>query len=202
MQVWRGARRPWERIPGTPSRRTFRKGLIVIEKWKKIGDKIFQVYFGIGVVTMGLLAVLVIFSVIARYFFSLSWKELSEFNVTLFAFTTFWGMGINVLKNEHVMIDILYDRVPPAIKRWLSVVNYLIVLAVDLVFVRQGFAYVGVAGKQISQGMEIPMKYMYGIMPVAGIICAVCIVIKIVEFITADISYFAPRNKALTKETP
>lgn len=38
---------------------------------------------------MGLLAVLVIFSVIARYFFSLSWKELSEFNVTLFAFTTF-----------------------------------------------------------------------------------------------------------------
>ena len=46
------------------------------------------------------------------------------------------------------------------------------------------------------------MKYMYGIMPVAVIICAVCIVIKIVEFITADISYFAPRNKALTKETP
>ena len=143
---------------------------------------------------MGLLAVLVIFSVIARYFFSLSWKSLSEFNVTLFAFTTFWGMGINVLKNEHVIIDILYDRVPPAIKRWLSVVNYLIVLAVDLVFVRQGFAYVGVAGKQISQGMEIPMKYMYGIMPVAGIICAVCIVIKIAEFITADISYFAPCN--------
>ncbi len=176
--------------------------MIVIEKWKKIGDKVFQVYFGIGVVAMGLLAVLVIFSVIARYFFSRSWKELSEFNVTLFAFTTFWGMGINVLKNEHVIIDILYDRVPPAIKRWLSVVNYLIVLVVDLVFTKQGMNYVGVAGKQISQGMEIPMKYMYGIMPVAGAICAVCIVIKIIEFITADISCFAPKNKALTKETP
>lgn len=109
-----------------------RKELIIIEKLKKIGDKVFQVYFGIGVAAMGLLAVLVIFSVIARYFFSHSWKELSEFNVTLFAFTTFWGMGINVLKNEHVIIDILYDRVPPAIKRWLSVVNYLIVLAVDV----------------------------------------------------------------------
>ncbi len=179
-----------------------RRGLIIIEKWKKVGDKVFQVYFGIGVVAMGLLAVLVIFSVIARYFFSHSWKELSEFNVTLFAFTTFWGMGINVLKNEHVIIDILYDPVPPAIKRWLSVVNYLIVLAVDLVFTKQGFAYVGVAGKQISQGMEIPMKYMYGIMPMAGVICAVCIVIKIIEFITADLSYFAPKNKVLTKESP
>lgn len=151
---------------------------------------------------MGMLAVLVIFSVIARYFFSLSWKELSEFNVTLFAFTTFWGMGINVLKGEHVIIDILYDRVPPVLKRWLSVLNYIIVLVVDLVFVYQGFIYVGVAGKQISQGMEIPMKYMYGIMPVSGIICAICVVIKIVEFITADVSYFEPKNKVLTKDSP
>ena len=111
-------------------------------------------------------------------------------------------MGINVLKNEHVIIDILYDRVPPAIKRWLSVLNYLIVLAVVLVFTYQGFQYVGVAGKQISQGMEIPMKYMYGIMPVSGAICAVCIIFKIIQFVMVDVSYFAPKNQVLTKETP
>ncbi len=169
---------------------------------KKIGEKVFQVYFGIGVAAMGLLAVLVIFSVIARYFFSLSWKELSEFNVTLFAFTTFWGMGINVLKGEHVIIDIVYDRIRPDIKRWLTVVNYLIMLVVDVVFIWHGIKYVGVAGKQISQGMEIPMKYMYGIMSLSGAICALCIVIKIVEFVTADVSYFAPKNQVLTKETP
>ena len=171
-----------------------------MEKLKKAGQKLFDIYFGIGVVAMGLLAVLVIFSVIARYFFSLSWKQLAEFNVTLFAFTTFWGMGINIIKNEHVIIDIFYDSVKPYVKRWLSVANYIIVLIVDVIFTYQGVKYVGVAGKQISQGMEIPMKFMYGIMPVCGAICAVCIVLKIVEFITADISYFAPKNKALTKE--
>ena len=160
----------------------------------------FALYFGIGVIAMGLLAFLVVFSVFARYFFSLSWKQLSEFNVTLFAFTTFWGMGVNIIKNEHVIIDIFYDGVKPSIKRWLSVLDYLIVLVVDLVFVYQGFLYVGVAGKQLSMGMEIPMKYMYGIMPVCGILCAVCVVVKIVEFITADESYFAPKNKALTKD--
>lgn len=173
-----------------------------IEKLKKAAQKLFDIYFGIGVVAMCILAFLVIFAVIARYFFSYSWKQLSEFNTTLFAFTTFWGMGINVIKNEHVMIDILYDGVKPSIKRWLSVVNYVIVFVVDVVFTYQGFKYVGVAGKQISQGMEIPMKYMYGIMPVCGIICAVCIIVKIIEFITADVSYFAPKNKALTKESP
>ena len=122
---------------------------------------------------MALLAALVIFTVIARYFFSLSWKELSEFNTTLFAFTTFWGMAI---------------------------INYLIVLAVVLVFTYQGFKYVGVAGKQISQGMEIPMMYMYGIMPVCGIICAICVVIKIITLYKADISYFAPKNQALSRD--
>ena len=170
-----------------------------IEKLKKAGEKLFAVYFGIGVVAMGLLAVLVIFSVIARYFFSLSWKQLSEFNVTLFAFTTFWGMGINILKDEHVIIDIFYDREKPSIKRWLAVVNYIIVLIVDLVFTYQGILYVGVAGKQISQGMEIPMKYMYGIMPVCGVICAVCILIKIMILITEDRSYFESKNKEIYK---
>ncbi len=172
----------------------------IIEKLKKIGQKVFDIYFGIGVAAMALLAVLVIFTVIARYFFSLSWKALAEFNVTLFAFTTFWGMGVNIIKNEHVMIDILYDKVKPPVKRWLSVLNYVIVLIVDLVFVVQGFNYIEVAGKQISQGMEIPMVYMYGIMPVSGIVCAVCVVIKIIEFITADISYFAPKNVVLTEQ--
>ena len=70
----------------------------------------------------------------------------------------------------------------------------------SLVFTYQGFKYVGVAGKQISQGMEIPMMYMYGIMPVCGIICAICVVIKIITLYKADISFFAPKNKALTKE--
>lgn len=152
-------------------------------------------------IAVGILAAMVIFAVVMRYFFNLNWKQVSEFNVTVFAFTTFWGMGINVIKGEHVMIDILYDRIKPSIKRWLSVVNYIIVLVVDVIFVYYSALYVFTAGKQISQGMEIPMKYMYGIMPVCGVICAICVVIKIIEFITADISYFAPKNQEIVDDS-
>ena len=59
-------------------------------------------YFTIGVIAMALLAALVIFTVIARYCFSPSWKQLAEFNTTLFAFTTFWGMGINAVSYTHL----------------------------------------------------------------------------------------------------
>lgn len=148
-------------------------------KIKEIGNKIFKLYFGIGVAALAILAILVCFSVIMRYFFSKSWKELSEFNVTLFAFTTFWGMGINVIKGEHVMIDILYHTFRPGLRRIVHTLDLGIMLLIDIVFTVQGFRYVSMAGRQLSMGMEIPMKYMYGIMPLSGILCAVCILIRL-----------------------
>ncbi len=164
---------------------------------KKIGSIAEKIYFGVGAAAMGLLAVLVIFTVIMRYCFSLSWKSVSEFNVTLFAFTTFWGLGLNVLKNEHVSINILYDKFKPGLKRWISVFNCLAMLAVDCLFVHYSWQYTVKMGKQISQGMEIPMSFMYGIMPVCGVICALCIIIKIVQTIRAPKSAFEPQDKAL-----
>ena len=171
-----------------------------IKTKKNLADRLVDIYLGIGAAGIGLLAICVIFSVIMRYCFDLSWKQLSEFNVTLFAFTTFWSMGLCVLKDEHVMIDIFYDGVKPAVKRWLSVLNYVIVLIVVVVFTWFAWKYTMMAGVQKSMGMEIPMLYMYGIMPVCGALCAVCVVAKIVSFIKAPLEYFAPRNKALTRD--
>ena len=60
---------------------------------KRVSKIAFDIYFGVGVVAMAILAVGVIVSVILRYVFSLSWKEFSEFNILMFAFTTFLGHG-------------------------------------------------------------------------------------------------------------
>ena len=161
---------------------------------KKIGSLAEKIYFGIGAAAMGLLAVKVIFTVIMRYCFSLSWKAVSEFNVTLFAFTTFWAMGLNVLKNEHVSINMLYDKFSPAVKRWISVLNCLIMLAVDGMFVYYSWMYTRKMGMQISQGMEIPMSFMYGIMPLSGALCALCIIIKLVQRVCAPLSAFETKD--------
>lgn len=172
----------------------------LIETAKKIGKKLCDIYLGIGAAVLGVLTVSVIFAVIARYCFSLSWKQLSEFNITCFCFTTFWGMGVCVLKDEHVMIDILYDGLKPMIKRILSIINYVILLIVDLVFTWYSYLYTLKMGIQISQGMEIPMYLMYGIMPVSGLICALCVIYRIYIFATAPVEYFAPKN-AVVKAT-
>ena len=168
-----------------------------MNKLKKLGALVEKIYMGIGAAAMGLLAFLVIFTVIMRYCFSLSWKSVSEFNVLLFTFTTFWGLGLNVLKNEHVSVTILYDMLKPAVKRWISVLNYIVMLVVDILFIHYGWAYAVKMGKQLSMGMEIPMFYMYGLMPLCGVICAVCIVIKAIETICAPASAFENKDEPL-----
>ena len=165
---------------------------------KKAGRILISIYEGIGAAAMGLLAVLVIFTVIMRYCFSMNWKQLSEFNVTLFAFTTFWGLGLNVLRDEHVTITILYDAVPPVVKKIFSIISCIIMFVVDWQFINYGWAYTMKMGKQISQGMEIPMMYMYGIMPVCGVICLVCIVFKLVEHITRPVSSYVKKEDAVS----
>ena len=163
-------------------------------KKKSFGKLIVDVYEGVGAVAMGLLAFLVIFTVIMRYCFSLSWKSVSEFNVMLFTFTTFWGLGLNVLKGEHVSVTILYDKIKPSIKRWVCVLNYIVMFVVDILFIKYGWEYTNKMGKQLSMGMEIPMKYMYGVMPVCGVICAVCIIAKLIMAVRAPVSDFEPKE--------
>jgi len=166
---------------------------------KKLGATLEKLYMGVGAVAMGLLAFLVIFTVIMRYCFSLSWKSVSEFNVMLFTFTTFWAMGLNVLKGEHVSINILYDKIKPSVKRWVSVFNYIVMFVVDVLFIKYGWDYTVKMGKQLSMGMEIPMKYMYGVMPVCGVICAVCILIKLVMTVKAPLSAFEPQDQSVSE---
>ena len=163
-------------------------------KKKSFGKLIVDVYEGVGAVAMGLLACLVIFTVVMRYCFSLSWKSVSEFNVMLFTFTTFWGLGLNVLKGEHVSVTILYDKIKPSIKRWVCVFNYIVMFVVDVLFIKYGWEYTNKMGKQLSMGMEIPMKYMYGVMPVCGVICAVCIIAKLIMAVRAPVSDFEPKE--------
>ncbi len=166
-----------------------------MNKLKKFGAAVEKLYMGVGAVAMGLLAFLVIFTVIMRYCFSLSWKSVSEFNVLLFTFTTFWGLGLNVLKGEHVSVTILYDKFPPVVKKIVGVINYIVMLVVDVLFIQYGWAYAVKMGKQLSMGMEIPMFYMYGLMPLCGVICALCIVIKGIQVAAAPLSALETKDE-------
>jgi len=133
---------------------------------------------------VGLIAFCVIFAVIARYFFGISFLFLEEFITTLFAFTTFWGIGICVMEEEHVSIQSIYDKFPPKLKIFATIFNFVVMIVVDLAMIKYGYLYMQKFGHQLSMGMSIPMKYMYGIIPLGCFIALITMLVKLVEYIT------------------
>lgn len=127
---------------------------------------------------VALIAFCVIFAVIARYFFGISFTFLEEFITTVFAFTTFWGIGICFIEDEHVTIDSLYSIFPSKFKTIVTIFNYLIVTLITIVMIKYGLSYTIKYGWQISMGMRIPMYWMYGIIPLGCFISLVCVLVK------------------------
>ncbi len=150
----------------------------------------YKIYLGIGVFAVAVMASCVIYAVIARYFFGISHTFLEEFITTVFAFTTFWGMGICVIENEHVIIDVVHAFLPPLVKKVVTILNYFIVLLLLLIMVKFGGDYAMKYGKQISMGMRVPMIWMYGLIPLSSAIAALCVVYRLVVLILSPVSSF------------
>ena len=145
----------------------------------KIRSVAYKIYLGIGLFSIALLAACVIFAVFARYIFSLSFKELEEFTTTIFAFSTFWGMTVCFVENEHVCIDSFYDMFPPAVKKLCKFISYITTICVLFVMLKFGYKYAIKFGHQISSGMEVPYIWLYGIIPVG---CFTSLIVVIYKF--------------------
>lgn len=155
-----------------------------MDKLNKAGKVLYKIYVGIGIASIAVMACCVIFAVIARYCFGFSHKSLEEFITTCFAFSTFWGIGICFIENEHVTINSIYDAFPKTFKKIITVFNFVVTIVVLCVMLRFGAAYALKFGSQKSFGMEIPYIYMYGIIPVGCLLGIICTLIKLIEFIS------------------
>lgn len=163
---------------------------------KKAGTALYRFYLAIGIAAVGLMAACVIYAVIARYFFGISHTFLEEFITTVFAFTTFWGMGICVVENEHVVIDVVHGFLPAPVKKIATIVDYCVVLLLLIVMVKYGGAYALKYGKQISMGMRVPMIWMYGLIPVCSGIAVLCVVYRLVLLVLSPVSSFERKEEA------
>ncbi len=92
-------------------------------------------------------------------------------------------MGICVIEDEHVAILSIYERFTPKFKTFATIFNYLVMIVVDLAMIKYGFIYVQKFGNQLSMGMSIPMKYMYGIIPLGCFIALITMLVKLLEYI-------------------
>ena len=88
-----------------------------------------NLWVGRGVAWATVLVVLVVFiDVVMRYAFNTSFVFTQELEWHLFAFIFLMGAGYTLLKDGHVRVDIIYQRLGPKSKAWIDLIGVLLFL--------------------------------------------------------------------------
>jgi len=143
-------------------------------------DKILEFFL---VVLMGTLVINVVWQVLSRFVF----KNPSSFTDELATFLLIWvglaGAAYVKGKNEHLAIDILPPKLNPVNRIRLRIfINVLIILFSLTVLVIGGgnLVYVNNLLGQSSAALNIPLSWVYSVVPLSGILV---IVYKVNEII-------------------
>ncbi|HHV08441.1 MAG TPA: TRAP transporter small permease [Firmicutes bacterium] len=150
-------------------------------------DKLFRTLYNIAGIMMMVMVGVIFLQVVARYVLhnSLSWSE--EVGRYLFVWITFIGAALAVRKHAHVALDSFLRICPPKIQKIMFIIGHLAMLCLAFTMVYAGILMLDLGKKQVSAALQIPMIYVYIIIPVAGALMAFYLVLDFLR-------YFGPKG--------
>ena len=128
---------------------------------------------------MGLMAFLVILSVILRYVFNLAYVWTEELILLLFITTTYFGVILCVKEDEHIDIAFLREILPERAGLILKVFIGLICIVVQLALAYISLEWIQKTGSSILIGLKIPYYFVYAMFPISFVSMAIYQVRKI-----------------------
>jgi len=136
-------------------------------------DRLNKLLEWVVVVLLCVMLFSVLWGVFTRYFFA----DQSSWTDELARFTLIWvsilGAAYISGKNAHITIDLLSASIALKARLQMEVVTGMIIsLFVLVIFLVGGSRYIYISFKlgQTSAALEIPMGYVYLVLPIAGII--------------------------------
>lgn len=133
-------------------------------------DKILEVFL---VVIMSILVIDVVWQVASRYLLGNPSSFTDELAVFLLIWVGMAGAAYVKGKNEHLAIDILPDKLKPRNKnRLLIFINILIIIFSLTILIIGGawLTYTRFQMGQVSSALQVPLGYVYMILPVSGLL--------------------------------
>lgn len=125
------------------------------------------------IVLMGAMVVNVSWQVISRYIF----QNPSSFTDELARYMLVWlgtlGAAYVAGKNEHIAIDVLPNKLKGQARAKLMIFVHALILLFALIAMVMGgsnLVYITYILEQKSATLQIPLAYIYGIIPVSGLI--------------------------------
>lgn len=128
------------------------------------------------------LVVTVTWQVFSRYVLN----DPSSFTDELSRYLMIWLglLGASYLfgKRGHLAITLLADNIPHKMNRILQLfINLLVLSFVSLAMFKGGIALIGRTTQQLSPALQIPMAYVYFILPLAGSLIILYLILNILD---------------------
>lgn len=149
---------------------------------RKTIDKIIR---SVLVFLMGLLVLDVVWQVFTRYVLQSPSTFTSELSRFLLIWVSLLGAAYVAGKNEHLGIELLPSKLNPANRRRLRVVIQSLILCFALtVMVYGGSMLVYLTMSQPSPTLDLPMGYVYSVLPISGVLVTyykICELISLIQ---------------------
>lgn len=147
----------------------------------KISDWVNRIVGWFLIFLFSLMTVTYFGQIVLRYVFGtgLHWtEELTRYSqVALIMF----GAAMLAGQNKHINVSLLEAIVKPKVRKWVMIAQQVITALFFLVAIKIAVDMIGITGDQVSTNMRVPMKYVYGMFPIAFTILVFNVVVFIIN---------------------
>lgn len=121
---------------------------------KKVADLI-------GTACYGILFLTFILQVVLRFVFNkpLMWSD--ELIVILYVVSMFWAGAFLLKEKDHVMLDLLFEHLPPQGKRLFAITYSIIIGGLFLYAIPASYSYVSFMLRERTPVLDIPFGYVF-----------------------------------------
>ena len=133
------------------------------------------------IVLMLVMTVTVSLQIVFRYVFNipLGWsEEMARFS---FVWVSFFGASALMRVREHVNVTVFVDNVPPRLRAVCVLAANFCALIFAYYFVVGGIALTTNEWAQLAPAMQIPMGWVYVVIPISAVLMAIWIVLQTIE---------------------
>ena len=120
-----------------------------------------QIAEGIAAAAFAVLFLTFIVQVVMRFVFNmpLAWSD--ELILIVYIFMVFWCAGLLLKEKDHVMLDLVYETLPPNGRRVFGLLGAALVAGLLLVLLPQTFDYVMFMHREKTPVLDIPFSYVF-----------------------------------------
>lgn len=124
-------------------------------------ERLRRVAEGIAAAVFALLFLIFVIQVAMRFLFNrpLAWSD--ELIVVLYILMVFWSAATLLKEKEHVMLDLVYEALPPRGQRIFGLIGAGLTAGLLLVLLPEAFDYVRFMHREKTPVLDIPFSYVF-----------------------------------------